>query len=96
MTVKDVALRALENYRGDDLYRARRAFTGLSSEDMGKQYGQSGRTRLEILTEYERHDADVAAAIAWVSSQANPEANANAKDRPGFPFLRPRRGRIAN
>ncbi len=38
--------------KGDDLERATRAFAGLSPEEMSKEYGQSGRTRLEILNGY--------------------------------------------
>ncbi len=65
---KQLAIRALEQMKGDDLYRARWAFRGLTDEQMKEQYGQSGKTRAEILKEYEVHDARVNQAIAWVMS----------------------------
>ena len=64
--VKTTLLRALSQHRGDDLERARMAFRGLSAEEMGKQYGQPGQTRREILAEYEEHAADVERAGAFV------------------------------
>lgn len=67
-SVKDTLKRALENYRGDDLYRARAAFRGRTPEQMQEQYGQSGRTFAEILRGYEAHDANVAKALAFVES----------------------------
>lgn len=54
--------------KGDDTYRARAAFRGYTAEQMKEQYGQSGKTRAQILAEYEAHDAKVDAAIAWVRS----------------------------
>lgn len=66
--LKAFTLRALENHRGDDLERARTAFRGLSAEDMDKEYGRSGKTRRQIIEGYERHAAEVDAAIAWVKS----------------------------
>lgn len=72
MNAKEITLRALENYRGDDLYRARAAFRGLSDEEMGKQHGHSGKTRREIVDGYAEHDSAVEAAIAWVKSQPEP------------------------
>jgi hypothetical protein len=67
--VKSTILAALMQHRGDDVERARRAFQGYGTEDMKKQHGQSGRTRAEILAEYEEHAANVEAARAWVESQ---------------------------
>lgn len=66
---KDLALRALEELRGDNLIRARRAFRHCTPEQMGEVYGGNGQTRAEILAGYEAHDAKVTAAIAWVQSQ---------------------------
>jgi len=66
---RDVCIRALETYRGDNLSRARWAFKGTPPEDMQKEYGQSGQTRAAILAGYEQHDSEVAAAIAWVKSR---------------------------
>ena len=67
-THKDLAINALRQMKGDDTARARAAFRGLTPEQMQQQHGQSGRTRAEILREYEEHDAKIDAAISWVSS----------------------------
>ncbi len=66
---KQLAIRALEQMLGDDLYRARAAFRNCTPEQMAQKYGQSDQTRAEILAEYEAHDAGVLAAIAWVKGQ---------------------------
>ncbi len=49
--------RAIEAFRGDDLWRARAAFKDLSASEMAKQHGQSGKTRQQILEGYEGADA---------------------------------------
>ena len=66
---QELAIRALQNMRGDDTARARAAFRGLSFAGMQEQHGHSGKTRAEILAEYEAHDAKVEAAIAYIRSQ---------------------------
>ncbi len=66
---KAMCLRAMANSMGDDLERARSAFRGLSSAEMGHQYGQSGRTRQEIITEYEIDRAKRTEALAWLERQ---------------------------
>lgn len=65
---KEVTLRALQNYRGDNLYRCRSMFRGLTAEQMQLEHGQSGKTRAAILAEYEQHDAEVSAALEWVKA----------------------------
>jgi hypothetical protein len=50
---KQLALSALESKRGDDLFRARNAFKNMTPKQMQEQHGESGRTRAEILAEYE-------------------------------------------
>ena len=67
-THKELAIRALQNMKGDDTYRARAAFRYFSEAQMREQHGMSGKTRAQILAEYEAHDAKVDAAIAWVRS----------------------------
>lgn len=62
-------LAGLGRLRGDDLYRARAAFRGMSATQMAEQHGQSGRTRQEILAEYEEHDVRIQRAIDWVVAQ---------------------------
>lgn len=63
---KNLARRALQNMLGDDAIRARNAFAGMSVEQMRQQHGLSGKTRAEILTDYEDHEAKVKAALAWL------------------------------
>lgn len=65
---KQLAVKALEQYRGDDLYRARAAFRNCTPEQMRAAYGQSGKTRAEILAEYEQHDKAVSDALEWLAS----------------------------
>jgi hypothetical protein len=60
------AVYALECARGDDLYRARNAFRNCTQAQLDEQYGESGRTRREILAGYEAHEARINAAIEWV------------------------------
>lgn len=62
--------RALENYRGDDLYRARVAFQSITgTKRMDEEYGVSGKTPNQILAEYEQHEAEVNAAVKWLESK---------------------------
>jgi len=66
---KRLAVQALENMKGDDSYRARMAFRHCTPEQMQEQHGASGRTRAQVLAEYEASDARIDAAIAWVQAQ---------------------------
>lgn len=68
--IRKTLLAALSQYRGDDLERARAAFRRCTPEQMQEQYGQSGRTRAEILAEYEAHAMHVEAARQWVERSA--------------------------
>ncbi len=70
MTPKELTLRTLHNARSDDTYRAKAAFRGLSAKEMTENYGQSGKTRQQIIDEYETSDRQYDAAIAWVESQS--------------------------
>ena len=65
---QDLAIRALQNMKGDDLYRAKRAFSGYTQREMQEQHGQGGKTRQQILDEYEAHNRRVDEAIAWVKA----------------------------
>ncbi len=70
MSEKDTIRQALEQFRGDDLYRAKAAFRGLSTAEMNKEYGQSGQTRAEIVRGYETHNAKVDAALTWLNERS--------------------------
>lgn len=65
---QQLAIQALEQMRGDDLYRARFAFRLCTEKEMDEQWGQSGKTRRELVTEYEQHEAKIESAIYWLKS----------------------------
>jgi hypothetical protein len=66
LAIKTTLLRALSNFMGDDLERAKWAFHGCTPEQMQELWGQSGKTRAEILAEYQSHSDSVNAAIEFV------------------------------
>ncbi len=68
MNHKQLAIKALEQMKGDDLYRAQSAFAGMTDKELDAQYGESGKTRRQIIAEYKEHDTAVDAAIRWVKS----------------------------
>ena len=70
---KETVLRALEAYRGDDLYRATMAFRHCSPAEMEMQYGQSGQTRAAILRGYQEREKAIQEAIAWVKGRGGDE-----------------------
>lgn len=63
-----LAVNALLALKSDDTYRARRAFGRYTPAQMQEQHGESGKTRAQILNEYEAYDARVDAAIKWVEA----------------------------
>jgi hypothetical protein len=67
-THKELAVQALENMRGDDQYRAERAFRNCTPEQMNQEYGESGQTRSEILNGYRERGSQIDGAIAWINS----------------------------
>jgi hypothetical protein len=60
--------RIVADAKGDDLERAERAFVGASPALLDRQYGESGKTRREILAEYRREREEWAAAHALLES----------------------------
>ena len=48
----DYIFRALDSYEGDDLERAELSFKDMSSSELDKLYGSSGKTVREILDMY--------------------------------------------
>lgn len=52
--VHDYIRRAIQALTSDDLERATAAFRNCTPEQMKQEYGQSGRTRQEILDGYQR------------------------------------------
>jgi hypothetical protein len=67
-TPKQTIIDALNNHRGDDLYRAKRQFGWMKDEELDREYGDSGKTCREIVRGYEEHAAEVDAALALANS----------------------------
>lgn len=65
---KEVILAALNNFRGDDLERAKMAFRNLSTQQLNEQYGQSGQTHQQILDIYQERRNEVDNAIMWANT----------------------------
>lgn len=65
---RDFAIRSIRETKGDNYERAKMAFSGLSEEQMAKEYGESGQTRSEILAIYKRHADNCAETITWLES----------------------------
>ena len=61
--MRALILDALRSRKGDDLERARREFDGT---DLDEEYGASGCTKRQILTQYEEDRRQVNEAIAFV------------------------------
>jgi hypothetical protein len=70
-STKEVILYALASESAnasDNLFRIRRQFANLSPFDLNKEYGQSGRTCRQLLTDAEVHSNEVELARAEVES----------------------------
>jgi hypothetical protein len=67
MSIKVTIQKALEQYRGDDLERAKAAFRGCTPEQMNQPWGESGMTRAEYLKRCEQHVKAVEDAQAYVA-----------------------------
>lgn len=65
---KKLALQALWGLRIDDFERAKLAFRGLSDAQMDEFYGQSGKTRRQLLEEYADYAAKVERAVAEIEA----------------------------
>lgn len=63
---QELALHALDNMKGDDLYRAKHAFANMTPKQMREPHGASGKTRAEVLAIYEADDKRINDAKAWV------------------------------
>jgi hypothetical protein len=67
-TIPEFIIQCLENAKGDDSYRAKLAFKGMTHQQMQEKHGQSGKTRQQILDGYLAHDSFVEQAIEWVKA----------------------------
>ncbi len=54
----EIIRRAMDNAKGDDLERARRAFGSMNATQLDAPHGESGMTRREILDQYKKHRAE--------------------------------------
>ena len=70
MTPKEKAIQIIQNAIGDDLERATRAFAYHTPSMLQAEYGQSGRTCIEVLEGYQKDRAEVVAALNWVKEQS--------------------------
>lgn len=68
---KQLAIKALQNMRGDDLYKARVAFYKFTTQQMQEQHGESGMTRAQIIEQYEITNKNIESAIQWVNDCAS-------------------------
>ncbi len=64
--------RVLDNAKGDDLERATAAFRGCTPDRMQEEYGQSGRTRQEILDSYQQQRAIANQAVEFFNRLVEP------------------------
>lgn len=64
--IKQTIITALQNHFGDDYARAQAAFRNCTPDQMNQEYGDSGKTRAEILKEYEDHFKRVETALQYV------------------------------
>ena len=66
---KEIAIKALENELGnasDNLWRATISFKGQTPEQMQGDYGQSSRTKQEIVDGYQGWKDRTEAALEWL------------------------------
>ncbi len=61
--IKELILSAIEQSRGDDLCRAKRAFKGFTPEQMQEEHSCSGKTRQQILDGFRLHNSRCDVAI---------------------------------
>ena len=66
-----LATRALGNMMGDDLERAIYAFRNCTPEQMQEEYGESGKTRAQVLSDYYARVDKIEKAILWVNEQTH-------------------------
>jgi len=71
VTPKQLTLLALERMKGDDAERARWNFRGFSADQMELPHGRSGKSRRQVLQEYEQVERDIQEAINWVNQQVS-------------------------
>ena len=66
--MKKFVTKILIQSKGDDLERAEHAFKNYTEKQMDSEYGQSGKTARQILTDYRVDRTDINNAIMWVKN----------------------------
>lgn len=66
---KEVIFEALKQIRGDDLFRCRREFARFTFGEMMQKYGDSGKTRQQVLDDLIDRDRLIDSAVEWVKRQ---------------------------
>jgi|WetSurMetagenome_2_1015567.scaffolds.fasta_scaffold290042_3 hypothetical protein len=72
MKPKEKAIAILINFKNnveDNLYRAKASFNGLTKQQMQTQFFNSGKTKQQILDDYQREYDEVVAAIEFVKEK---------------------------
>ena len=65
---KDFIVDCIKQRKGDDLFRARSAFSHCTKDEMEQEYSNSGKTRREILDSYTKHEQKCDKAIEAVKT----------------------------
>ena len=61
-----VAIKSVKRSKGDDIYRAKLEFSRYSQTDMNMPLGQSGKTPMEILADYQEWEDMCDKTIEWL------------------------------
>ena len=69
MKPRELCIEAVQNILGaaqDNLIRAEMSFHGMSALQMKAEHGQSGESRMSILSSYKSRVAECKAALKWI------------------------------
>ena len=66
---KAFIISVLNSNIGDDSSRARAVFRNHTPEEMQEVYGNSGKSKAQVLAEYEAQDEKYRAAIDWLRTR---------------------------
>ena len=64
-----LAINALKTIKGDDFYRAKIAFRGLTEKQLNEMHGDSGKTKKQLLYEYMESDRKIDEAIDFLKNE---------------------------
>lgn len=69
--IRNTIISALRQAMGDDLERAQNAFRNMTREQMQEPYGFAGKTRQQIVDEYQARRNTINQAIKYVEDIAS-------------------------